>query len=582
MEYQIPVSLEDYTKRYIDTNIKTHDYGKHKFNFVFDNISYDYAVLKFKRFDGEVIVYNLESNDFVLSGAEIDVAGYVSAEISCYDREGRITTNTFEFVVYADIDTDNSIENNPKMPILDRLFEDVKAAESERILAETSRINSETDRTDAETDRKESESKRKEAESFRESAEELRESSEYTRQENETYRIDAEKERVIAESDRGKAEDVRNSKEEERQTNESTRQSAESTRITAESQRDSEEVKRNSAEENRASAEALRITAENERLENESERISAENARETRFSEISEQFGSLITKSEALKLLCIKGSVKSESGTVTLSDHLTNEKVIDYKIYGNSIQDGTPTLDNPIDIQSVGDLVTDTESEHYGKYKIPIIVRGENESDINYIEYIYLDKPLRKVGDSYDYVDFKNKKVVRNIKQEILSTTLPRFNFSSSWDNELLTTFYYKPEDIDATAGVNTPILCNYFKHILIYGANATEVGVTANTNGYIYCKIPKAIATNKTEFNTWLNSLGENVELYYSLTEPTEESIELPELTTTNSEIMNVVIDTEILPSSIEMTYYQDITTVINNKFNELQNAIIEIGGNE
>ena len=44
-----------------------------------------------------------------------------------------------------------------------------------------------------------------------------------------------------------------------------------------------------------------------------------------------------------------------------------------YQIYGNSVQDGTPSPDNPIEIQSVGDY-----DEESGKYKIPIEVKGKN------------------------------------------------------------------------------------------------------------------------------------------------------------------------------------------------------------
>lgn len=53
-----------------------------------------------------------------------------------------------------------------------------------------------------------------------------------------------------------------------------------------------------------------------------------------------------------------------------------NMNLRDYKIYGNSIQDGTPTPENPIEVQSVGELVT--EGEYAGKYKIPVTARGKN------------------------------------------------------------------------------------------------------------------------------------------------------------------------------------------------------------
>ena len=55
-----------------------------------------------------------------------------------------------------------------------------------------------------------------------------------------------------------------------------------------------------------------------------------------------------------------------------------NKKMKQLKIYGNSVQDGTLTHENSIEVQSVGDLVTDETNVNYGKYKIPIIQRGIN------------------------------------------------------------------------------------------------------------------------------------------------------------------------------------------------------------
>ena len=68
----------------------------------------------------------------------------------------------------------------------------------------------------------------------------------------------------------------------------------------------------------------------------------------------------------------------------------------------------TPTSSVSIEIESVGDLITDTNDINYGKYKIPVIVGNTTTN-------IYLDEPLRKVGDYSDYIDFKNQKVFRNV-----------------------------------------------------------------------------------------------------------------------------------------------------------------------
>lgn len=67
-----------------------------------------------------------------------------------------------------------------------------------------------------------------------------------------------------------------------------------------------------------------------------------------------------------------------------------------------------PTPSVPIEIESVGDLITDTNDINYGKYKIPVIVGNTTTN-------IYLDEPLRKVGNYSDYIDFKNQKEFRNV-----------------------------------------------------------------------------------------------------------------------------------------------------------------------
>lgn len=374
--------------------------------------------------------------------------------------------------------------------------------------------------------------------------------------------------------------------------------------------------------------------------------------------------------------------------------------LVDYKIYGNSVQDGTPTPENPIEIQSVGDLVTDTSDSNYGKYKIPVKVTGKNllntrlwtsaitvsgltiqylededcflingtstdtrrfaqkyinlsidktkkyslstkyisgtvdrsasttttkyavayfgngdeenvfsnwqdvkldnndskkenltnnksyitsmwfyvnegvtfnnykvkiqlEESASATEYepykqaqtynIYLDEPLRKVGDYADYIDFENKKVFRKIKKDILATTLPKFSFSRNWDNETHTTCYYFAEEKIYT---EQPIV-THFKRVPSYGPTQTETGCTIHSgNGYIYFKIPKTLATNKTEMNTWLDSLEKPVEVHYPLATPTEETIELPNIST-NKGTTIIEVYTSILPSNMEVKYY-------------------------
>ena len=66
------------------------------------------------------------------------------------------------------------------------------------------------------------------------------------------------------------------------------------------------------------------------------------------------------------------------SDSIQVTGHLTGVSLIDYKLYGNSVQNGTPSVDNPVEIQSIGTLVTNTSSKYYGKYDVPVIVHGKN------------------------------------------------------------------------------------------------------------------------------------------------------------------------------------------------------------
>lgn len=71
----------------------------------------------------------------------------------------------------------------------------------------------------------------------------------------------------------------------------------------------------------------------------------------------------------------VKGFVRTITGALplTLEGCVDEESIIDYTIYGNSVQDGTPTPETPVEVESVGEY-----DETTGKYKIPIKVSGKN------------------------------------------------------------------------------------------------------------------------------------------------------------------------------------------------------------
>lgn len=74
----------------------------------------------------------------------------------------------------------------------------------------------------------------------------------------------------------------------------------------------------------------------------------------------------------------IKGFVRTVSSIppLILPDCVDNNSIINYTIDGNSVQDGTPTPENPVEVESVGEY-----DEETGKYKIPVVCSGKNMFD---------------------------------------------------------------------------------------------------------------------------------------------------------------------------------------------------------
>ena len=249
---------------------------------------------------------------------------------------------------------------------------------------------------------------------------------------------------------------------------------------------------------------------------------------------------------------------------MTVTDHLGGENVLDYKIYGNSVQNGTPAADTPIDIQSVGDLVTDTASEYYGKYDIPLYVGGVLTT------HIYLNAPLRKVGNSADYIDFKTQKVVRYIKEQT-------FNGSEAWN--------YR--DSDHLLHVSVPGLASsaYCVSTHFLDENRKDSSTTPYlrpvTNVLrLYQQPSNILWSTAAEFKAFLTAqktAGTPLIVDYVLSTPTEESISAADFSLPDGEIVSMAAGTETAPSKIDLEYYQDINKVIA----EIKAAILSNGGN-
>lgn len=417
--------------------------------------------------------------------------------------------------------------------------------------------------------------------------------------------------------------------------------------------------------------------------------------------------------------------IADAEGVPCVMEYSKGKNLRNYEIYGNSVQDGTPSPDTPIEIQSVGDLVTDTASEYYGKYDVPITVRGKNllpnsdwisgthsngfteQTEVDYIteytqnsisfnlaawkgvssprflkdrvkrivfkinqnqinsddgyinfyiiiqgyddnnnkvgsqaiynnavadteyvfdfstisnysvyknstqfsfcilarknalsnlmvydiayyadtdttEYepyvkpaithIYLNEPLRKVGDYADYIDFKNQKVVRNILKQSLRVRSIYRKLNSviridGWisgaikhklDNHILSTiFNYK-------IGWSSDIECIFHHHnnqyALYWSVYWSRLGLAYDGTNVYRINDTEQTPLTDTEIisiaNEWLSTLSDkDKEIYVILDTPTDEAITVPTLKTVKgTSIMSV--DTSIQPSNIKTKY--------------------------
>lgn len=224
-----------------------------------------------------------------------------------------------------------------------------------------------------------------------------------------------------------------------------------------------------------------------------------------------------------------------------------------YEVYGNSVQDGTPTPESPVEIQSVGDLVTDTESEYYGKYDIPITVTGTRSETT----HIYLDEPLRKVGDYADYIDFKNQKIVRKIaKKTYIGQSNEAWNNGSS-DNHIkyiipVPNDFSNGYGLEGTYGLSNIFVCKFANeaHTFYFTGDKSN----SWRRNVFYNDTELTVDEWKSKLTEW-NEIGNPLTIYYPLLTSREETISLPALKTfKGTNVMSV--DTSIQPSNIKANY--------------------------
>lgn len=388
--------------------------------------------------------------------------------------------------------------------------------------------------------------------------------------------------------------------------------------------------------------------------------------------ELSEKYLTMVSTENSYDVYLGKSSIVTTNVTI---ENLID--VIDYNIYGNSIQNSEPTVTSPVEIETVGDLVTDSNDSNYGKYRIPIKISGKNLFDVNKVyggliytnknysykpsldgggtlflevepnttyyysadvsslttgilsinliynivnptdyiddnvlvadkqvyytgmargsqkfttdeytkmvaisyyryneiptnvqlelgdtqtEYepcivnisnIYVDEPLRKIGNYTDYIDFEKQKTFRNVVKADLKDLTWTTSGSSFSDSQLFLT-------AGASAPKHSQTLSNYF----IYRSNIWSynyIGIDGYYDGLPKVKV-RAPYLTMSEFTDFINSSKVEAHLINVTEAPIEKDVELPKILTKIGYNSNISIDTKIQPSNYEFTIIQKI----------------------
>ena len=372
------------------------------------------------------------------------------------------------------------------------------------------------------------------------------------------------------------------------------------------------------------------------------------------------------------KMASADKEASAEGYPLTLNDCKKYKKMKQLEIYGNSFQDGAPTPDNPIEVQSVGELVSDVNDTNYGKYKIPLVQRGINLFDVKtyplttghwingntglylndkmyaatqdfipcadligktitisrtgggnpgiafyddnktyvsgkgngnsaytkltttvpenavyyrfcvvadykdtaqiqegstvlpyepYVEptttNIFLDEPLRKIGDYADYIDFKNNKVVRNIgalnseqinKQNIMKYASDAYGYNNS--------YRFAAFGLLNTSARNLKLAyCNLLGDGTFF-TNAPLTSISYSSGGFLYLRFDDENnygVTNIATCKQWIKD--NNLLIHCVRNTPTEEPIicNLPKL---NAKTSIIEVGTSLAASNAKGKY--------------------------
>ena len=197
-------------------------------------------------------------------------------------------------------------------------------------------------------------------------------------------------------------------------------------------------------------------------------------------------------------------------------------------------------------VRYAGYNVPSTATIEYSDSQIEIgEIATSFEPYFNQTTNIYLNEPLRKIGDVLDYIDFKKQKVVRKIGNVILQGSEDIRIHKDSY----IDTIGFKFLTInsrDSSQGYS-----NFFirKHI---DEDSQHFWIGTDSS-VIYINRAILASQDVNGFKNWLST--HNTEVIYQLETPTEEIINLPKILLAK-DTQKISIDTKIPSSKFKIKY--------------------------
>lgn len=253
------------------------------------------------------------------------------------------------------------------------------------------------------------------------------------------------------------------------------------------------------------------------------------------FDEADEILNSKIERTNLSTI--VASATASVENKKTVSIRGTGHNIEVLKVGGRTVQDGVPTPDAPVDVKGVGDY-----DEETGKYKIPVSCNGE-------ITNIYLDSPVFE-GESADLIGGTKS---TNFDITVLTGDEPNWQTDKAG--------LYRVAGAINSVGYTSPGFCTHFPKLgSIYNElyDSGKVAYNNSTQAIIFSYPEKTTLDDFRAFVRDQYSKGSPITVISVKTTADTESFDAPPIPTT-SDNNELTIDTEVTPSSIDITSFGD-----------------------